>query len=165
MRLPTFILLQILISLGCNAETHDGSSITAEFHEQLAARWGRAVGTQNVEMMGELMADDYVWHLRSGDVIGFENVRTRFAALFKAFPDFQLVPVDTVSDGKKLVVRWNVSGTHLGEFLGVSPTGNRIAFPTISIDRISNGQFAEGWEVTDELGLRKQLGFILEFPK
>ncbi|UCG50870.1 MAG: ester cyclase [Candidatus Latescibacterota bacterium] len=165
MKLLGVMFLVFIVSSGCTTQEQDVPADTAESHRQLAERWGEAVSSQNFEMMSSLMADDYVWHLASGDVAGFDKVKTRFEGLFNGFPDFKLMPIDVVSDGKKVVVRWSVSGTHLGEYLGVEPTGNRVEFFTISIDVVRDGKFAEGWEAVDALGLRTQLGFKLEPPE
>ena len=160
-----FILLTLFFSSGCSTQENGVPNSIVKSYRQLAERWGEAVSSQDFEMMHTLMADDYVWHLASEDVIGFDNVKKRFERLFNGFPDLKLKPIDIVSDGKKLVVRWSVSGTHLGKYLGVKPTGNRVEFFTISIDKVTDGKFVEGWEVVDALGLRIQLGFKVEPPE
>jgi predicted ester cyclase len=46
--------------------------------------------------------------------------------------------------------------------MGIPPTGNRVNFTGISIYRIEGGQIAESWSVSDDLGLMRQIGAILE---
>jgi predicted ester cyclase len=49
-------------------------------------------------------------------------------------------------------------GTHLGEFLGVSPTGGKIQFEAVDVMRVRNGKIAEHWGVANLFSLMQQLG-------
>jgi len=110
------------------------------------------------DKMSKLMAEDYVWHFPGRDVTGLDNVKASFTRLYKAFPDIKLSAKDVISEGEKVVVRWNLKGIHRGEYLGVKPTNKLIHYSSISIDKVVDGKFAEGWEIYDELGLREQIG-------
>jgi len=109
--------------------------------------------------MSEIISEDYIWHFPGRDIIGWNNMKKSFERLFKGFPDIQLIPEDIISDGEKVIVRWIIKGTHRGEFLGVKPTHRSVTYSSISIDQVLDNKFIEGWEIYDELGLRKQLGF------
>ena len=41
--------------------------------------------------------------------------------------------------------RWSARGTHLGEWLGVPPTGHHFTMGGITIYRIAEGKAVEGW--------------------
>jgi predicted ester cyclase len=49
-------------------------------------------------------------------------------------------------------------GTHLGEFLGVAPTGREIQFETVDVMRVRNGKIAEHWGGANLFSLMQQLG-------
>ena len=53
-------------------------------------------------------------------------------------------------------------GTHRGEFQGIAPTGKEVAFSSIEINRVADGQVEEHWVELDLLGLMQQLGAIPE---
>lgn len=57
-----------------------------------------------------------------------------------------------------MVTRVTFRGTHLGEFMGVAPTGRQFAYTGIAVDRIADGKVVEGWHAADNLGLLRQLG-------
>ena len=80
--------------------------------------------------------------------------------LHAALPDFHSTIHDMVAEGDMVVVRMTLQGTHLGELMGIPPTGKRISMMTISIVRIANGQIAERWNISDTLGLLRQIGAI-----
>lgn len=45
----------------------------------------------------------------------------------KGFSDVQWHIKDMVADAEKVAVKWNLTGTHDGEFLGIKPTGRKIS--------------------------------------
>lgn len=52
------------------------------------------------------------------------------------------------------------SGTHLGEGMDIPPTGKRVTWTGIIIFRLYNRKIIEGWSVSDDLHLLRQLGVI-----
>jgi len=45
----------------------------------------------------------------------------------KSFSDVQWHITDLIADEEKVAVKWNLTGTHNGEFLGIKPTGKKIS--------------------------------------
>ena len=76
----------------------------------------------------------------------------------EAFPDIEIVIDDQFAEGDRVANRWRDIGTHTGTFMGIAPTGKRVSFTGISIDRIAGGKVVESWINWDELGLLRQLG-------
>jgi predicted ester cyclase len=59
------------------------------------------------------------------------------------------------------VARVKVTGTHKGEFMGVSATGTRVDVKLIDIMRFNGtGLVWEHWGVADMLSLMQQLGAV-----
>jgi C-1 hydroxylase len=52
------------------------------------------------------------------------------------------------------------TGTNTGEWMGLAPTGKKVSYTGVTIRRISNGKYAEGWTIYDFLDFYKQLGLI-----
>ena len=57
-------------------------------------------------------------------------------------------------------MRWTGSGTHVGDLMGIAPTGRSIEVDAISIHRMESGRIAETWQVWDTLGFLRQLGVV-----
>jgi predicted ester cyclase len=51
-----------------------------------------------------------------------------------------------------------MSGAHEGEFMGVTPTGERVTVMGMDIVRIGNGEILEYWGEFDVMGMLRQLG-------
>jgi steroid delta-isomerase-like uncharacterized protein len=82
------------------------------------------------------------------------------ARLYQAFPDLHITLDDLIEEGDKVVERDTVTGTHLGEFDGLPPTGKSVSYSEIFVMRFVNGRIAETWGVVDIFSQMKQLGLI-----
>ena len=49
-------------------------------------------------------------------------------------------------------------GTHLGDFLGVAPTGKTIQFETVDAMRVRDGRITDHWGVANLYSALQQLG-------
>ena len=67
---------------------------------------------------------------------------------------------ESFEEGDRYVCRFTMTGTHEGEFMGVSATGREIALPGITILRFEGDRCAERWSNADMLGLLVQLGAV-----
>jgi predicted ester cyclase len=51
-------------------------------------------------------------------------------------------------------------GTHVGEFVGIAPTGKPVSFNAVDVVRIADGKIVERWSQADNLALLQQLGKV-----
>jgi steroid delta-isomerase-like uncharacterized protein len=91
---------------------------------------------------------------------GVQAVKEVFATLLRAFPDLHVEVEDSVEEGDMVAVRDTVTGTHLGEYMGVAPTGTPVTYQEMFFVRFADGRIAETWGVVDVLAQMKQLGVI-----
>jgi len=89
---------------------------------------------------------------------GAQALKEVFARLHQVFPDLRVTVEDLVAEGDKVAGRNSVTGTHGGDYMGVSPTGKTIAYNEIFIFRFEDGRIAETWGVVDVFSQLKQLG-------
>ncbi len=108
----------------------------------------------------ESHADSHISHLPSGDHYGPEGVRIDIAGYMEAFPDLQIVLDEIFDAGETVAYRFRATGTHLGAFLGFTPTGRSIHIEGLGIDRFEDGKFIERWMQFDAFGLLQQLGVL-----
>jgi predicted ester cyclase len=80
--------------------------------------------------------------------------------IHSAFPDAQVSIEDQVAEGDKVVSRYTVSGTHLGEIMGAAPTGKLVTHAGHQTDRFEGGKIVESWTNWDALGLLQEIGII-----
>ena len=91
---------------------------------------------------------------------GAELLKEVFARLHRAFPDLRVAVKDLIAEGDKVVARDTVTGTQMGEYMGLPPSGKSITYNEIFICRFAGGRIAETWGVVDVLSQMRQLGAI-----
>ena len=96
--------------------------------------------------------------LGPGGPTDFEGVTQFYETLWSAFPDVEATIEDTIAEGDSVSFRVTVRGTHQGEFMGVPPSGNQVAFGVQNIYRFRDGKVVERWSNPDLLGLMVQIG-------
>ena len=107
----------------------------------------------------ELMHPDFVDRsLPPGIAAGPEGVRQQFDGFRATFAGFNATILHMVAEDDLVVTHKVFRGTHVGEFLGVEPTGREVAIKVIDIVRIADGRIIEHWNVVDLFGALAQLG-------
>src|SRR5918993_965610 len=96
--------------------------------------------------MDEVMAPNYVDHPNlPGLSPGPEGMKQALTYYRTAFPELQATLDDILADGDRVAVRWSARDTHLGDWLGIPPTGHHFTMSGITIYRIAEGKAVEGW--------------------
>jgi predicted ester cyclase len=96
---------------------------------------------------------------------GREGVKYTIAGLRHAFPDLQVTIEDMSADGDMVVIHNTWRGTHLGDLLGVAPTGRTIESKGIVIWRFQDGLIAERWAHGVATNMFEQLGMRMLAPR
>ena len=136
--------------------------MSLEENKAVVRRLFEVLNKHNSALLDEFYTHDYINHTLQ--LRGLESLKQLETMLWKGFPDWHETIEDIIVEGDKVWVRYKVTGTHTGEssYSGITlaPTGKKIAFRAVSIYRIVNGKLVEGWTVSDDLNLLKQLGVI-----
>lgn len=124
--------------------------------QQAMEAWGR----QDLETYRTLYHPDAVLHGLAPQPINVEGAVAGYRAFFAGFPDLRFQTLDTVADGEKVAVRFQITGTHTGEFQGIPATGRRMNVYGITILRFRDGKVSERWNQLDQMSLLQQLGVM-----
>jgi predicted ester cyclase len=108
--------------------------------------------------LDSFVATDYVDHNAAEGGRGPEEVRTHLEAIRTTLPDFTMQIEDIFGEGDYVITRVTGRGTHLGEWMGIKPTGHEVQLKGINIDRIENGRIVEHWGEADTVGMLIQMG-------
>ena len=88
-----------------------------------------------------------------------EIAKQAFETFRSAFPDWREDIEELVAEGDTVVGHFRCSGTHLGKFMGIPPTGKRIErIDEIYFLKFSDGKIADAWGLEDNLARLRQLG-------
>ncbi len=91
---------------------------------------------------------------------GTQAIKELFGRLRQGLPDLHITVEDLIADRDKVVGRNSVTGTHLGEYLGLPPTGKSVAYNEMIMFRFAGDRIAETWGVIDVLSQMRQLDAI-----
>jgi predicted ester cyclase len=137
--------------------------VSEEYKALVRRFFEEAWGKGNVVAVDEFMASDYVEHRRpSGMLPGPEGLKQLIVAYRSAFPDLTMTLDDIFAEGDMVAFRWSARGTHLGDWLGIPPTGNHVTATGITIFRIAGGKVVESWTSIDLYPLEEELRWVTE---
>jgi steroid delta-isomerase-like uncharacterized protein len=135
--------------------------VSNDYNKLLVRRFvDEVINEGKLQILDDLLADDYTYHAPGMQIQGVQQMRGVFSMLRSGFPDWRETIDDLVAEGDTVVFRVMGSGTHLGDFMGVPPSGRRVEIMGIDIVRIADRKVAEHWAVFDQLGLLQQIGAL-----
>ena len=116
----------------------------------------------NLANVDELIAPDCINHEVPPGMNnrGPESARQVVMMLRTAFPDLHFTIEELVAEGNTVAARVTLSGTHLGPFMGMAPTGRSLRQAQVHFVRFRDGKGIEHRAVRDDLGMMQQLGVI-----
>jgi steroid delta-isomerase-like uncharacterized protein len=135
--------------------------VSTEQNKRLVRRFYEEVwNLGNTDFAHEVFAEDYVRHdLSPTEALPGPAGQKKIADDFRAaFPDLEVVVDLIVAEEDFVVGRWTASGTQLGPWGALEPTGRRATFSAVNIFRFEDGKVAEIWNHRDDLGLMEQVG-------
>jgi predicted ester cyclase len=93
----------------------------------------------------------------------FAGMARRWIGPFRdAFPDFRMEIVELIAEGDSVAAHFRCSGTHRGEWRGVSPTGRRFTdVDEIYLFRVRDGRIRAVLGLEDNAKRTRQLGIEL----
>jgi hypothetical protein len=93
---------------------------------------------------------------------GTEGLKQTIITYRSAFPDLKATVDDIFAEGDRVAYRWSTRGTHLGDWLGIPPTGYHMAATGITLFRIAGGKVVEGWTSMDLSPTDEELRWLTE---
>ncbi len=117
-----------------------------------------AINAGDLEALASVIAEDLIEH----DVVpGMPPTKTGVIQFFtdmrKSFSNFTMTVHDMIAEGDKVFARTTMSGTNVGEFMGMPATNKQVEVPIADYFRFENGKVAEHWAVTDTGIMKEQL--------
>jgi steroid delta-isomerase-like uncharacterized protein len=139
------------------------STQTLQTNKDVARRLADEVFSNgNMRTFDEIFDDAYVNHTMP--VPGMPGTKDGFKQLVlatrAAFPDVRVDVKHIVAEEDFVVFHDVVHATHRAVFLGIAPTGRRIAVSVMDFYRFEGGRIVEHWANFDQVGILRQLGVL-----
>jgi steroid delta-isomerase-like uncharacterized protein len=137
---------------------HDNARIVREFVDEV-------ITGGNIEAVAKYVWEDVVEQVPlPGQGPGLEGLKDIIRAMRAGFPDIVFSTQEQVVEGDKVASRFEWTGTHKGDFLGVPATGKSVRVWGMVIDRLEQGRIKDTRLIMDTLGLMTQLGVVPSGP-
>ncbi|MDQ6726719.1 MAG: ester cyclase [Actinomycetota bacterium] len=114
----------------------------------------------NYELAQEIIAPVMTVHGAGGQAVGMgpDGLVDLIKTWRTAFPDGYMTVDDIIVEGDLVGIRNTWHGTHQESFYGIPASGKEVHVTSVGLDRVTNGQVAEGWGELDMVGMMQQLG-------
>jgi steroid delta-isomerase-like uncharacterized protein len=138
------------------------ASSAQEQNKQVVRQLFEAFDRHDTERIGQLVSStNYSLHFLGMPPKDWNGHKQLIIATTNAFPDVHHDIEDMAAEGEdKVAVRFNITGTHKGEFQGIPPTGKKVSFGEMAFFTIIDGKIIEIWANVDMMGLMQQIGAI-----
>jgi steroid delta-isomerase-like uncharacterized protein len=130
----------------------DNSAIVRDFVEE-------TINQGRIDSTERFVWEDVVEQVPfPGQGPGVEGLKDVLRGMRAGFPDIHFAIEEQIAEGDKVLSRFEWTGTHRGEFLGVPATGRPVKVWGMVVDRLVDGRIKETRIIMDALGLMMQLG-------
>jgi steroid delta-isomerase-like uncharacterized protein len=137
-------------------------------HEEITSLLHRRFSALNMGDLATLMTvhagDGVVDSPLGGHAKGREAIRKVYEAWVASFPDAQFEAEPPIIDGDRVAQAAIVTGTDMGGFMGLPPTGKKFTMPMVFLFTVRDGQILHERRVYDFTGLMIQLGVLKAKP-
>ncbi len=100
--------------------------------------------TGDVSRIHEFIDEDY-YEIYEGEryEIGIKGAIDHVLGVRKVFPDLKLNIENQIAEGEWVVTTYSITGTFKNEWFDMKPTGKKITFTGVNVDRLKNGKILE----------------------
>jgi steroid delta-isomerase-like uncharacterized protein len=139
--------------------------MTREEIEALFARRRDAAARLDAQALASLHSERSVVDSPAGGThTGREAIEHFYRAWFTAFPDFKIVSERLVIEDNFVAAVEDMSGTDVGGFMGLPPTGRHFQFPGVFVFTVENGEIVREQRIYDFTGMLVQIGVLKVKP-
>lgn len=102
------------------------------------------ISENQIERMAEFISPDCCVKVGEKLIpVGIEGMKEHIKATKQTYPDYRMKIIKQFCDGDYVISEFIMEGTHKGEWIGIKPTGKRLVFTGIDIDKVINGLIVE----------------------
>ena len=117
--------------------TNRNKELVRRFYEQV-------VNTGDTTAIADFIAPDCVEVDGQRQVpSGIDGMIAHVQGVRSVYPDLQLTIVRQIAEADLVASEIVAAGTHAGEWIGIRPTGQRLVFTGVNVDRVRDGRIVE----------------------
>lgn len=119
------------------------------------------INTGNVSKIHEYLSDNYTEvHDKLGEMIDHEEAKNRILGIYNTFPDFHIKVDRQIAEGDWVVTCCTITGTHSGVWMNMKPTGKKLEYKGVIVDKVRDGKIVEHGGAVNNFGAFLAAGAI-----
>lgn len=75
--------------------------------------------------------------------VGVDGMKQHMIEVRKTYPDLKMTILNQYCEGGYIISEFIMEGTHLGEWLGIRPSGKSVRIFGVNIDKVIDGKIVE----------------------
>jgi len=112
-----------------------------------------------LDEIDDLFTEDIVWH--GGELVtGVIDFKESIKETRQTWPDIKFKVQDSFAVENKVAIRWIVTATQEGEFMGIPPSHEKFDTYGMEIFHFESGKIKEAWTVFDALTPAMKIGLV-----
>jgi predicted ester cyclase len=121
----------------------------------------KVLNTGNINDIDVFISPDYTEvYQKQRYSIGIEGAKKHIMGVRETYPDLHLSIDQQFSDGDWVITSYTMTGTHLGKWIGIKPTGKIIQVTGVNLDKVVNGKIVEHGGATNLFESLLEIGAI-----
>jgi predicted ester cyclase len=134
---------------------------SAERNKAIVRRFYQVVNSGEVDGIEELVSDEYAETLGGEKrTVGVEGAQAHILGVRQTYPDLELTIERQIAEGEWVATCITARGTHLGSWMGIAPTGKRVTFTGVNVDRVVGGRIIEHGGAANLLAPLLEIGAV-----
>lgn len=102
------------------------------------------ISENQIERMAEFISPECCGKMGEKLIpIGIDGMKEHIKATKQTYPDYRIKIIKQFCDGDYVISEFIMEGTHKGEWIGIKPTGKRLVFTGVDIDKVIDGLIVE----------------------
>jgi predicted ester cyclase len=136
--------------------------MSLEDNKQVIRRYiEEVINTGNVDHIEEIVSSEYTEVLDgTRHPIGIEGAKQHILGVRQTYPDLHLTIERQIAEGEWVATCLTARGTHEGVWLGIKPTGKKVAYTGVNINRVVDGKIVEHGGAANLFGPLLEIGAI-----
>ena len=102
------------------------------------------VSENQIERMAEFVSPECCVKIGEKQIpADIDGMKEHIKATKQTYPDYRMKILKQFCDGDYVISEFIMEGTHEGEWIGIKPTGKRLVFTGVNIDKVADGLIVE----------------------
>ena len=112
--------------------------------ERIKYFYETVISENQIERMAEFISPECCVKMGEKLIpVGIEGMKEHIQATKQTYPDYRMKIIKQFCDGDYVISEFIMEGTHKGEWIGIKPTGKRLVFTGVDIDKVIDGLIVE----------------------